>query len=60
MRRTLIMASVTWERTFIEVNSIPTHIYSWGHRADLEITDKTISKLILVITGEFASENNIF
>lgn len=36
---------------FIEINSIPTRIYSWGH-SPTEKFNSDIEELVLVITGE--------
>jgi hypothetical protein len=36
---------------FIEINSIPTRVFSWGHSPN-EKFEKDVEELVLVITGE--------
>lgn len=38
---------------YIEINSVPTHLYTWGFNFEEELKDKNIDKLVLVITGKF-------
>lgn len=37
--------------SFIEINSVPTHVYTWGYHVDEELKNEKIDKLILIITG---------
>lgn len=37
--------------SYIEINSVPTHVYTWGHHVNEELKNEKIDKLVLIITG---------
>lgn len=39
--------------SYIEINSVLTHVYTWGHHVNEELKNEEIDKLILIITGNY-------